>query len=334
MIKSKALLPVAALAAAALAAPGAAGAATPAGGQTELSLAPAAAKALTGAGVKVSPVGTTPTDAGAIPFPVTKLQGSGSKLRAIDHTGGIKLSRKGRSLTLKNFRISVQKGAPKTISATVGKLRNVPVFRLSNAKTKVTSDGLDTKSGGVRVHVGPLASAAIRGTLGVKLPTGYALATADVTLQSAATRVTLDTGTAQALAGLGVSVAPEAPAVAGAAIHFPITNASGKIALDRPITHSGGLVFSAGATSLTVGDFTIDPAAGILFAERTPVGRLPLLKLDLSGISTSTPGIQVRVDGAKLALTAEAAAALNQTFGTAALAEGLPIGTAQIVGRQ
>ena len=42
--------------------------------------------------------------------------------------------------------------------------------------------------------------------------------------------------------------------------------------------------------------------------------------------------MQVRVDGAKLALTADAAGALNQTFGTTALTEDLAIGTAQIVG--
>lgn len=333
MSKTKTLLPVAALAAAALAAPGAANAATAAGGQTDLSLAPAAAKALTGAGVKVTPVGTSASADGSIPFPVVGTTG-GSKLKAINHTGGLKLSRQGRSLTLKNFRIMVKKNKPTSISATVGKLKNVPVFRLSNTKTKVASDGLDTRISGVRVHVGPLASAAIRGTLRVKLPTGYPLATANVTLQAAATRLSLDPGTAQALTGLGVSVAPEAPAVAGSAIQFPITNSGGRIALDRPITHSGGLVFSAGATSLTVGDFTIDPKAGILYAERTPVGRLALLKVDLSAITTSTPGVQVRVDGAKLSLTADAASALNSTFNTTALAENLPIGTAQIIGRQ
>lgn len=327
----KTIAPAAALAAAALAAPGAAQAATAAGGQTDVTLAPAAAKALTAAGVKVTPVGTKASADGSIPFPVTGTRGGG-KASAITHTGGLKLSRKGRSLTLENFRISVKNGKPTTISAKVGKASGVPVFRLSNAKTKVTTDALDTKISGVRLHVGATAAAAIRKTLGVKLPVGYRLATADVTLQSAATRVTLDAGTAQTLAGLGLSVAPEAPAVAGSAIMFPITNAKGKIALDKPITHSGGLVFSGGGTSLTVGDFTIDPAAGILYAERSPVGRLALLKVDLSAIETATPGVQVRVDGAKLALTADAAGALNQTFGTDALAEGVAIGTAQIVG--
>ena len=149
---SKKFLPAAALAAVALAAPGAAQAATGAGGQTDFALAPAAAKALTGAGVKVTPVQTTANEDGSIPFPITRTLG-GKRLSAIDHTGGLKLSKGSRSLTLKNFRIVVKKGAPKTISATVGKVRNVPVFRLSNAKTKVATDGLDTKISGVRVHV-------------------------------------------------------------------------------------------------------------------------------------------------------------------------------------
>jgi hypothetical protein len=326
------LVPVTLLAAAALAAPSAAGAATAAGGTTDLSLTKAAGKALTAAGIKVSPVGTKASADGSIPFPVTGTKG-GAKLSAIDHTGGLKLKRKGHSLTLTNFRIVVTKGVPASISAKVGKAR-VSVFRLSNQDTKVTADGLDTKISAVRVHLGPIGSAAIKATLGVKLPTGYRLATANVTLQSAATRVTLEPATAAALTGLGVSVAPTAPATAGSdGIQFPITNAKGKIALTAPITHSGGLVFTAGGKTLTVADFTIDPAAGLLYAETTPVGRLPLFKVDLSAITTATPGIQVVVTGAKLSLTAQAAGALNSTFGVTAFTENLAIGTASIVAK-
>jgi hypothetical protein len=102
--------------------------------------------------------------------------------------------------------------------------------------------------------------------------------------------------------------------------------------LTAPISHSGGLTFTAGTTTLTLGDFVIDPVAGILYAHRSPVGRLPLFKVDLSAAVTTTPGIQAVVRGAKLSLTSEAAAALNSTFGVTAFAEGLTIGTADVVG--
>jgi hypothetical protein len=309
----------------ALALPATAGAATSAGGHTDLTLASKAAKALTSAGVKVTPVGTTATDAGAIPFPVT-----GASSKAITHTGGLKLSKGKKSLTLTNFRIVLKKGAPDSITATAGKAR-VKAFDLDPAKTKTTADGVDTLVGPVGVELSAVGAGAIAATLGVKLPKGYALGKATVTLQTAATRVTLDSGTAGVLKQLGVAVAPEGDAKAGSAIMFPVTNAGGKIALTAPITHSGGLTFTAGSKSLTVGDFTIDPTAGILYAERTPVGRLPLFKVDLSASKTATPGIQVVLSGVKLSLTADAAGALNSTFGVTAFAADLAIGTAEVV---
>lgn len=309
----------------ALALPATSQAATAAGGHTDLTLSAKAAKALTAAGVKVAPVKTTPTEDGAIPFPIT-----GSSSKVIAHSGGLKLSKGKKSLTLENFRINLKKGAPASITASAGKAK-VKAFDLDPAKTKTTTDGLDTKVGPVGVELSAVGAAAIAKVLGVKLPKGYALGTATVTLEAAATRVTLDAGTAGVLKQLGVAVAPEGDAKAGTTIQFPVTNAGGKIALTAPITHSGGLTFTAGGKTLTVGDFTIDPTAGILYAERTPVGRLPLFKVDLSAAKTATPGIQVVLSGVKLSLTKDAAGALNSTFGVTAFAENLTIGTAVVI---
>lgn len=320
------MLPLAATAAGlALALPAAAGAATAAGGHTDLTLASKAAKALTSAGVKVTPVGTTANEDGSIPFPVTS-----TSTKAINHDGGLKLSKGKRSLTLTDFRIVLKKGAPTSIVAKAGKAR-VTAFSLDAAKTETTPDGLDTVVGPVGVELSAVGAAAIKTKLGVKLPKGYRLGAAEVTLQTAATRVTLDPGTAGVLTKLGVAVAPEGDAKAGSTIQFPITNAGGEISLTAPITHSGGLTFTAGGKSLTVGDFTIDPKAGLLYAERTPVGRLPLFKVDLSAATTATPGVQLVLSGVKLSLTAEAAGALNSTFGVTAFADNLAIGTAQVV---
>lgn len=312
----------------ALALPATATAATPAGGHTDLALASKAAKALKSAGVTVTPVGTSANADGSISFPVT-----GQTNKAINHVGGLRLSKGKRSLTLTNFRVVLKKGAPDSIVAKAGKA-SVKAFDLDPAKTATKPDGLDTIIGPVGVELSAVGAAAIKTTLGVKLPKAYALGTASVTLESAATRVTLDSGTAALLTKLGVAVAPEGDAKAGAsAIQFPVTNAGGKISLTAPITHGGGLTFTAGGKTLTVGDFTIDPKAGLLYAERTPVGRLPLFKVDLSAATTATPGSQVVLNGAKLSLTADAAGALNSTFGVTAFTENLAIGTAKVIAR-
>lgn len=309
----------------ALALAGPAHAATSAGGHTDLALSAKAAKALKAAGVKVTPVGTAAAG-GVIPFPVTAATST-----QISHSGGLKLSRGGKSLTLSNFGIVLKKGTPTRISAKAGAAR-VTAFTLDARKTRTTTDGLDTQVGPVTVKLSAVAAGAIKQRLGVALPSGYTLGKATVVLQTAATSVTLDSGTAKVLTQLGVSVAPEAPAVAGSTIQFPVTNAGGIISTTAPITHSGGLIFSAGGKTLTVGDFTIDPVAGVLYAERSPVGRLPLFAVDLSAASVTTPGIQAIVGGAKLALTADAAGALNATFGVTAFTAGLAIGTADVVG--
>jgi hypothetical protein len=86
----------------------------------------------------------------------------------------------------------------------------------------------------VRVKLSAVGAGAIAAKLGVKLPKGYALGSAKVILQAAATGVTLDAGTAAVLKGLGVAVAPEGAAKAGSTIQFPITNPGGKDRVDRP----------------------------------------------------------------------------------------------------
>ena len=142
---------------------------------------------------------------------------------------GPKLTKGKRSLTLTDFSIVLKKGAPTRIIAKAGAAK-VPAFTLDAKKTKTTPDGLDTLVGPVGVELSATGASAIKTRRGVKLPKGYVLGKATVTLQSAATRVTLDSGTAGVLKQLGVSVAPESPAVAGSTIEFPITNAGGTLA--------------------------------------------------------------------------------------------------------
>jgi hypothetical protein len=153
-----------------------------------------------------------------------------------------------------------------------------------------------------------------------------------VALAGGATSLTLDPAAAAVLAENGVSVAPVAPATAGAdgAISFPITGGELGDGVAR-IEHSGGLTFSAGASSLTATDFSVrvKGARGLLVAQ---VGgeSVPLLKLDLGAASVGRLGAATTIGGVKASLTKEAAAALNATFGVSLFTKGLLLGTVAV----
>jgi hypothetical protein len=188
---------------------------------------------------------------------------------------------------------------------------------------------------------------AIAGTAGLLLTTPAAAApTAPVTapathpdsslddIEWGRTTLQLDAGTAAVLADNGVSVSPTGDAhPTGSGIAFPITGGALDLGtLAGTIEHSGGLEFRAGDTVLGVQDFVIDTAAGVLTAEVSGTDtRVPLLDLDLSGAAVEADSKGVTVRGVQAALTAEAAAALNETFGVSLFTEGIPVGTAKVV---
>lgn len=171
------------------------------------------------------------------------------------------------------------------------------------------------------------------GALAVASPAMATETHSTVTIKGGRTSLTIAAGTAAVLTKNGVSVTAVKPARAhGATFSFPIkggsvdpTNAAGTI------RHSGGLQFRVGHTKLVVKDFVIDTTKGVLTARvggtRT---RIPLLKLDTSTAKISVKGSWVTVSGVGASLTAEAAAALNKTFGVSLFTAGLPIGTAKV----
>ncbi len=155
-------------------------------------------------------------------------------------------------------------------------------------------------------------------------------AAAMVTLTGEDTYLVLDSATAGVLTENQVSVAPAAPAEAAQdGIAFPITGEQVDAATlaSGVITHTGGLTFTAGGTELTVKDFSVDLSTGILTATLPDGAMLPLLSLDLSMAEVSDTDQGKDVKGVKGALTAEAAAALNSTFGVEFFSDGLAIGT-------
>ncbi len=150
-------------------------------------------------------------------------------------------------------------------------------------------------------------------------------------LAGGATTLTLDAGLASVLTANGVSVAPVDPASANedGSIGFPITGGSLGDVVD--ITHSGGLTFSAGATTLTATDFVVQAkgARGVLTAA---VGdaRVPLLKLDLADATIGRAGAATTISGVHASLTRQAAKALNQTFSVSLFKGGAAVGTVAV----
>ncbi len=151
-----------------------------------------------------------------------------------------------------------------------------------------------------------------------------------VTLVGEDTYLVLDAGTAGVLTDNGVAVAPAAPAEAVQdGIAFPVTGEQVDAATlaSGVITHSGGLTFTAGGTELTVSDFSVDLATGVLTASLPDGSPLPLLNLDLSMAEVSDTDVGKDVKGVTGALTGDAATALNDTFDVEFFSEGLAIGT-------
>ncbi len=164
----------------------------------------------------------------------------------------------------------------------------------------------------------------------------------DTLLYRGATTVALDPDTAAALTSLGVSVAPTKPAKAGKnGISFPITlGVVDSTTLSGQIRHAGGLVFSKGETEVYLSRFFIDTDAmpapvlsGLVGAAKYTGDRAALFNVDLSEADIAPGKRSIRISGVKLTLTAGAADALNGAFGTDALTEGFPIGTATVRAR-
>ena len=325
-------------------APAAASAATAdvAGGTTTLKLAPGTAKALKALGVAVSPLRPAKAGKAGVSFPVTggsvdAASGAGT----IEHRGGLRLRAGGTTVDLRNFVINA--GSTNTIGVRVGKAQ-LHAFRIGLDDAKVSRRGIQTVVGNVKVTLSARGAAALNKAFGVKaFKRGLRIGTASVRVRpgelaftGGSTSLALDSGAAQALTGLGVSVAPAAPASAGdgGAIAFPLTE--GKLnarTLAGSISHSGGLTFSVGATSVTVRDFIIETSPAPKLTAALGGARVDLLTLDIGGLDRKVDGRDVTLGRVVVKLTAGAASALNQAFDTTALAEGLTIGTATVRAR-
>jgi hypothetical protein len=163
------------------------------------------------------------------------------------------------------------------------------------------------------------------------------------------TAVALDTTFVSALGSLGLTPATVGTAtLADGSVSFPITGGTvtvfDKSSGYRPyvqgtlLHQNSGLSLTAGGTTVELTNFTVDPGTPArLFGDVAVNGQqaaasAPLFDLDgttLNPITMDSSGNAV-LQGTTVKLSPEAAALLNQTFGTDALAGGLVIGIATI----
>jgi hypothetical protein len=162
------------------------------------------------------------------------------------------------------------------------------------------------------------------------------------------TSVTLDAQFLPTLASLKVTPAPTGTATltkpgGAATLNFPITGGNVTIYNKGAVTpyvqgivhHAGsGVSFTAGGKTLTVENFDINPGTSILNAQVKEMAdaTIPLFKLDGTDLVVTPPGSDgiAKLDGTKVELTADAAAAINKYFGVTAFKEGILIGIAHI----
>ena len=128
------------------------------------------------------------------------------------------------------------------------------------------------------------------------------------------------------LANQGIALAPISPgSAAGASLSFPIRPS--KIdakTLDGQILQRGGLSLTKGATRVEVANFSVTLVGRPILSAPGPGD---LFALDMGTTKRSVSGRTLRLTGIVARLTPEAAAALNQVFGTTAFQPGMTVGT-------
>lgn len=332
------------------------------------------ADALKSLGVALAPVGSATFEASTstITFPITSgyaeihsdlnvkpgyIQGS------IAHEGsGFSLSAGSTKVELSDFIVDPGNSV---LYGTVGGSPKVPLLSLDGTNVKVSMEGSDVVLQGTVAKLTDTAAGALNKAFNVSaLKAGIPLGTvrlvakgaattydaaADKTarisrLDGKATNVTLDAGTAKALQGLGVAVAPIGTAKfdsATSTVSFPITGGFAAIHSDlnyKPgyiagtvIHEASGLRFSKGNRSIDVTDFVVDPGNSMLTASSGGKVGIPLLSLDGTDVKVSMEGADVVLQGTVAKLTAAGAGALNATFGVSDFKEGIPLGVVRLV---
>jgi hypothetical protein len=162
-----------------------------------------------------------------------------------------------------------------------------------------------------------------------------------LTVAGGYTQLTTNTATTKALIANRIIPQPVYPSWVyptwtsdGLALRYRFYITGGAIdgaTLAGQINHSGGLKFVnyRNGKSLKATNFVIDTTRSQLWGT-VGGGSVPLLDLDLSGISVTSGSVYTVVAPVPAKLTPEAAGALNATLGTTIFTPGLPFGTAKV----
>ena len=215
------------------------------------------------------------------------------------------------------------------------------ILRVRKGNAVVRRTATTTRISRVDLELTRTAARALNATLGTSLfargiRLGRATIHADASelfIEDGSTSLALDSGAAAALASQGITPGLVAPATANTdgSLAFPITR--GRVdaeTLAGLVRHSGGLSLTKGSTrvELTRFDIVIDGTPQL--TALVGGSRVPILNLDVSGLTRDVDGLDVTLGNVRATLTAEAAAALNQAFSTTAFSEGLLIGVATV----
>jgi len=145
------------------------------------------------------------------------------------------------------------------------------------------------------------------------------------------TTLKVDPATLEALTSLGVSPGAVPPGTLnGTKYAFPITNSPTSVLRTGVVRHRGGISLSAGDTRVRLTDFGIRLLDRELYGKVNGAGPVALLDLDYSKARVRLRGTRVHVGGIGSTLTAGAADALNDAFGTSALSDETRIGKVSV----
>jgi hypothetical protein len=146
-----------------------------------------------------------------------------------------------------------------------------------------------------------------------------------------ATTLKVAPATLDALTALGVTPGAVSPAkLGGATYSFPIVSSLRGTLQSGVVGHTGGISLSAGDTTVSLTDFGIRLADRQLYGKVNGEGPVALLDLDYSNLRVRIRGGRLVIGPVGTTLTAGAAQALNQAFGTSALSDDTVIGKAKI----
>jgi hypothetical protein len=225
------------------------------------------------------------------------------------------------------------------LSAKVGRSR-VVLLSLDAGRARVTRSGFDTNVLGLRARLTAAGARVLNRALGVgALTRGMPLGTAAVRAKFAqllfiagTTTLTFSPEAMGVLANQGIALAPISPgSAAGASLSFPIRPS--KIdakSLGGQVLQRGGLSLTKGATRVEVANFSITLVGRPILSAPGPGD---LFALDLSTMKRSVSGRTLRLTGIVARLTPEAAAALNQLFGTTAFNTSITVGTMTVTAK-